>query len=306
MDDLHVVPRFDDSLTYLYTEHTRVDRWETGIALWDEHGIIEVPVASIRLLMLGPGTTVTHAAIEVMAENNCLVVWCGEEMIRFYASGIGGTRSAARVLFQAHLVSHPKAREAVVRRLYSKRFTQPLPPDITIEQLRGMEGQRVRTVYQELSAETGVPWHGRYYDRGRWTRADPINRAISVANSCLYGICHAAILSAGYSPALGFIHTGNQLSFVYDIADLYKTDVSLPVAFRMTAQNPPDLERCVRLAMRDVFRQTRLLDRVIPDIKECLGDNIADESLALYDDDPARPTELWDPNDNPHSQEEAP
>lgn len=293
MTDLHVVPRFDDSLSYLYVEHVRLDQWERSVALWDEEGIVELPVAAVRLLMLGPGTSITHAAVRLLAENNCLVVWCGEEMVRFYAWGIGGTRSARRLLHQAHLLTDPQAHARVVRKMYEKRFERPIPQDISLQQLRGMEGRRVRRTYQELSRATGVPWHGRYYDRGRWRRADPINRAISAANSCLYGLCHAAILSAGYSPALGFIHTGKQLSFVYDIADLYKTDISLPVAFAVTAAEPEELEREVRIAMRDAFRDKRLLDRIIPDIKELLEDETSEEQMHIYDDDPARPARLW-------------
>jgi CRISPR-associated protein Cas1 len=295
MADLHIVPRFDDSLTYLYAEHVRVDRHANSIGLWDADGITEVPVAALRVFMLGPGTSVTHGAIKVLADNNCLVVWCGEEAVRLYACGLGGTRSAARLVDQARLVSDPQARLQVVRRMYAKRLGEIPPADATIEQIRGMEGQRVRETYQRLSRDTGVPWERRSYDRGEWSRADPINRAISAANSCLYGLCHAAILSAGYSPALGFIHTGKQLSFVYDIADVYKTELSLRVAFEVTAKAPPKLERHVRLAMRDAFRSSKLLSRIIPDIRELLADETSEEELEAYQGDPARPSELWSP-----------
>jgi len=252
-------------------------------------------VAALRVLMLGPGTSITHEAVKTLADNNCLVIWCGEEMVRFYAQGMGGTRSARRLIKQAALVSDPQARAAVVRRMYAYRFSEIIPADLTIEQIRGMEGQRVRETYRRLSEATGVPWHSRSYDRNRWGGSDPINRAISAANSCLYGLCHAAILSAGYSPALGFIHTGKQLSFVYDIADLYKTEVSLPAAFRITVEGPGEIERRVRLAMRDAFRETKLIDRIIPDIAQILSDDVPDEELGEYEDDPAKPGRLWGP-----------
>ena len=116
-----------------------------------------------------------------------------------------------------------------------------------------------------------------------------------MANSCLYGLCHAAILSLGYSPAIGFIHTGKQLSFVYDVADLYKTDLALPIAFAAAARNASDLERQVRLAMRDAFRTSRLLGRILPDLRAVLSDETPEDDLAVYDDDPARPAELWAP-----------
>lgn len=294
--DLHLLPKFGDRLTFLYAEHVRVDRHENAIALHDADGMTPVPAASLAVLMLGPGSSITHAAVSVLADNNCLVIWCGEENVRFYAAGMGGTRSASRLIHQAALASNEESRLKVVKRMYRMRFEEELPEDISVEQLRGMEGSRVRTAYARMSAETGIPWSGRCYDRGNWKAADPVNRALSAANSCLYGVCHAAILSAGYSPAIGFIHTGKQLSFVYDIADLYKVDLTIPLAFRMAAENPPQLERSVRLACRDIFRQTRLVERIIPDIKLALDDSDDEDALSVFDVDEALPADLWTPS----------
>ena len=293
--DLHLLPKFRDRLSYLYVEHSIIDRHDNAIAVHDAEGTTPVPVASIAVLMLGPGTKITHGAISVLADNNCLVIWCGEENVRFYACGMGGTRSAAPLIHQARMASDEELRLQVVKRLYKMRFVEELPEDITVEQLRGMEGSRVRTAYARLSAEYGVEWSGRSYDRGNWKSADPVNRALSAANSCLYGLCHAAIISAGYSPAIGFIHTGKQLSFVYDIADLYKVDLTFPLAFRIARENPPQLERAVRLACRDVFRETKLVERIIPDIRLALGES-GDIEASEFDSDEALPADLWTPS----------
>ena len=189
--------------------------------------------------MLGPGTKITHGAISVLADNNCLVVWCGEENVRFYACGMGGTRSAALMIHQAKMASDEKLRLQVVTRLYKMRFVEDVPEDVTVQQLRGMEGSRVRTAYGRLSAEHGIEWSGRSYDRGDWKSADPVNRALSAANSCLYGLCHAAILSAGYSPPSGsYIRASS--SFVYDVA--YKVDLTVPLAFKIAKEPPPHRE----------------------------------------------------------------
>jgi len=177
--------------------------------------------------------------------------------------------------------------------MYLMRLGEHVDVSVTLQQLRGMEGARVRSAYQQIARETGIVWQGRSYDRQAWRSGDPPNRALSAANSCLYGLCHAAILSAGYSPALGFIHTGKQRSFVYDIADLYKLEITVPLAFRMAAQNPPQLERAVRLACRDAFRDTQLMKRIIPDISVALG--VEDELDETFDEDPALPAELWEP-----------
>lgn len=294
MDDLHQLPKFRDALSFLYLEHVRIEQEEKSIAFWDAEGKTPVPVAGLSVLMLGPGTNITHAAIRALADNNCLVIWCGEQSVRFYALGMGGTRSSAAMLRQARLVSDEKLRLEVVKRMYRMRFREKPPGHLTVQQLRGMEGIRVREAYARASRETAVPWSGRSYDRKDWRATDPVNRALSAANSCLYGVCHAGILSVGYSPALGFIHTGKQLSFVYDIADLYKVELTIPLAFRMAGGDSHELERQVRLQCRDVFRESRLIQRIIPDIRHALGDEGGEEEF-VPDEDPALPTELWTP-----------
>lgn len=293
MDDLHELPKFRDQLSYLYIEHSRIDQHEKSIAFYNEKGMVPVPVASLAVLMLGPGTDITHAAIKTLAENNCLVIWCGEENVRFYSYGTGGTRSSLALCHQATMVSDDNKRLEVVKRMYKMRFSEELSENLTIAQLRGMEGIRVRKAYSELSKNYGVPWNGRSYDRGNWRAADPINRAISTGNACLYGLCHAAILSAGYSPAIGFIHSGKQLSFVYDIADLYKVDIVLPLAFSMVALQDADLERNIRLRLRDVFRESKLLKRIVPDIYKVLDQSNELEEV-VFDSDSALPSDLWE------------
>lgn len=297
MKNLRVLPRVRDSWTYLYVEHARIDQESHGICIHDIDGRTYVPCASLSLLMLGPGTSVTHAAISTMAEAGCLVAWVGEQGIRFYAEGMGETRSSSNLLKQAQLWANEDARLKVVRRMYEMRFEESLTPEYTLRQIRGKEGARVRAAYSKASEKHGVPWKGRSYKRDKWDEADPINRAISAANSCLYGVCHAAIVALGYSPSIGFIHTGKMLSFVYDIADLYKIDVTVPLAFEETAQGTDDLESRVRYRCRDAFYEHRLLKRVVQDLTY-LFDEASDEGDAEFDADMAKPSELWDPEGN--------
>lgn len=295
MKDLHVLPKVRDSWSYLYVEHCKIDQEAKAISVHDAQGTVSVPCAALTTLLLGPGTSITHAAIRSLAENGCLVGWTGEESVRFYALGTGETRSARSLLRQAWLVSDPGRRLQVVTRLYRMRFAEPLPEGLTIQQIRGREGIRVRETYAAASRATGVPWTGRSYRRDRWAASDPVNRALSAANSCLYGVCHAAIVSAGFSPALGFIHTGKQLSFVYDVADLYKTEVTIPLAFEIAAEGSTDIEGRVRRACRDVFHARRLLGRIVPDVERALeAGGAADEEV---DVDEALPGGLWDPEE---------
>lgn len=295
MKDLHLLPKVRDSWSYLYVEHCRIDQEDKAIAIHDANGKTPVPCASLAALMLGPGTSITHAAIRALADNGCLVLWTGEGAVRFYAQGMGETRSAANLLRQARLCSIPALRLQVVRRMYQVRFPEPLDPGLTLQQIRGREGIRVREAYARASRETGVEWSGRSYRRQSWESASPVNRALSAANSCLYGVAHAAIVSAGYSPGLGFVHTGKMLSFVYDIADLYKADITIPLAFRMAAEGPDNLESRIRHACRDTFHSEHLLQRIIPDIERVLGGK--DDVAPDFDSDDALPGGLWDPDE---------
>jgi len=294
MRDLHELPKLRDSLTYLYLEHARIEQKYKAVELVDEDGRTMIPAAALTVLMLGPGTSITHAAVKALADNGCLIVWCGEDATRCYAQGGGETRKAYHLLQQAELVSDPRKRYQVVLRMYRYRFDEQLDPGLSLPQIRGLEGVRVREAYAKASREYGVEWHGRRYDRKKWAGGDPINRALSAANALLNGLCHAAIVSGGYSPALGFIHTGKQLSFVYDIADLYKVDVTIPVAFSVVAESEQKVEPRVREACREAFKEHRLLSRILPDIDLLL--DISEEVLVAgqeADSDPARPEALW-------------
>ena len=274
-----------------------------------------VPGSWLAVLLLGPGTSITHEAIKTLSDNGCIVNWVGEKGVRFYAQGSGETRKGYQLMRQAELVSDPAKRMKVVIRMYQYRFGELLSPDLSIEQIRGMEGARIRRAYAVASKEYGVPWSGRFYVRNEWGVADSINRALSAANACLNSLCHTAIVSAGYSPGLGFVHQGKQLSFVYDVADLYKTELTVPLAFRLTAESKEKLETRIRHACRDLFYQELLLGRVIDEIDQMLNlsrkpprapthrqqaDAERDGDLQSTGDDvdidPAQPGALWSPD----------
>ena len=296
MRDLHELPKLRDSLSYLYLEHCRIEQKQKAVEMWDQEGRTMIPAAALTVLMLGPGTSITHAAVKALADNGCLLVWCGEDGMRCYAQGGGETRKAYHLLRQAKLACDPEKRQEVVMRMYRMRFGEELPSNLTLPQVRGHEGVRVRKAYAAASVEYGVSWKGRRYDRRRWGSSDPVNRALSAANALLNGLCHAAIVSGGYSPAIGFIHTGKQLSFVYDIADLYKVEFTIPVAFRTAAESDRQVEKRVRQACREAFRERKLLKRILPDIDRLL--DISEDILAAgsaADDDPALPEPLWEP-----------
>lgn len=290
MNDLHILPKVRESWSYLYLEHGRIDRHDKAIAFHDARGLVPIPCASLMMLMLGPGTTVTHGAVQALADNGCLVAWVGEHGVRFYAHGSGETRSAARLMRQARWWADPVRHQQVVRRLYGFRFSEPIPEELTLQQVRGMEGVRVREAYARASRLTGVPWSGRSYKRREWGAADPVNRALSAANSCLYGVCQAAVVALGYATGLGFIHTGKVLSFVYDVADLYKANVTVPLAFATVAESTSDVESRARLRLRDAFAQKKLLSQIVDDLVRLFD---GDDDVTEFDGDAALPGDLW-------------
>jgi CRISPR-associated protein Cas1 len=278
MKTLHALPRFRDRWSYVYLERGLLDQEAGGLVIHTQDADTPVPIDQLSLVMLGPGINISHAAVKALAANNCLLAWVGDNGIRLYAHSTGGTFSARRLINQAKLASDDESRLAVANRMYQKRFPDNPLAGKSIEQVRGMEGLRVRKAYQTIAAEHHIVWEGRDYSQDDWFRANAANRALSAANACLYGVCHAAIVSAGYSAALGFVHTGKMLSFVYDVADLYKTETTVPLAFRLAATVAKDLERMVRMECRHVFHAYRLMDKILPDIAEVLnaGDDLGE------------------------------
>lgn len=233
--------------------------------------LTHIPVGGIACIMLEPGTRVSHRAAALAARVGTLLVWVGEAGVRLYSSGQPGGARADRLLYQARLALDDGSRLKVVRKMYAMRFNEEPPARRSVEQLRGIEGVRVRKTYQLLAQKFGVKWSGRRYDPEDWDVSDLPNRCLSSATAALYGVTEAAVLAAGYAPAIGFIHTGKPLSFVYDIADIYKFETVVPAAFRVAASSPDNPERAVRHACRDIFRQTKLLERIIPDIETILS-----------------------------------
>jgi CRISPR-associated protein Cas1 len=260
-----------DRVSMIFVQYGQIDVKDGAFVVIDQSGIrTHIPVGSVACVMLEPGTRVSHAAIHLASVVGTLLVWVGEAGVRLYASGQPGGARADRLLYQAKLALDDELRLKVVRKMYAVRFLEEPPSRRSVEQLRGIEGARVRELYKQLAKQYGVDWHARNYDRKEWDAADIPNRCLSAATSCLYGITEAAVLAAGYAPAVGFIHTGKPLSFVYDIADLFKFETVVPLAFRIAAQHPHQPEREVRLACRDLFRSEKILAKIIPLIEEVL------------------------------------
>lgn len=265
-----------DRSSIIFVEKGQLDVIDGAFVLVDANGIrMHIPVGGLAAIMLEPGVRTSHAAVSLAARAGTLLVWVGEAGVRVYAAGQPGGARSDRLLWQCRLAMDEAARLRIVRKMFEMRFGEAAPEKRSVDQLRGIEGARVRTLYDGFARQFGVTWTRRNYNPDNWDISDVPNRALSAATACLYGLTEAAVLAAGYAPAVGFLHTGKPLSFVYDIADLFKFETVVPEAFRIAGQQAKGkltgpVDREVRLACRDAFRRTNLLGRLIPAIEEVL------------------------------------
>ncbi|GLZ38732.1 type I-E CRISPR-associated endonuclease Cas1e [Actinokineospora sp. NBRC 105648] len=287
--------RAQDRLSFVYLEHCVIHRDANAITAQDRRGTVHLPAATLGALLLGPGTTVSQQAMVLLAESGSTAVWVGEHGVRYYAHGRTLARSSRLLEAQAALVSNQTARLRVARQMYAMRFPGEDTSGLTMQQLRGREGARVRRLYRAHSQRTGVAWERRDYDPGDFDSGTPVNKALSAANTSLYGVVHAVIVALGCSPGLGFAHTGHTKSFVYDVADLYKADITIPIAFDVTAAEPADIGSATRRAVRDHMKDGKFLETCVADIKSLLADEgVIEYGPEAFED--ADVVMLWDDN----------
>ncbi len=287
--DLQSLPQLQARMTFLYLEHCKINRDKHTITIIDSEGVVFLPAASICTLLLGPGTSITHQAVELIADTGITIIWIGEKGVRYYASGRPMTHSSSMLIKQAELVSNTRSHIQVARKMYQLRFPDEDVSKLTMQQLRGREGSRIRQVYRNSSRKWGIEWNGRCYKPDDYSSGDDVNKALSSGNACLYGIAHAVIAALGCSPGLGFVHVGHENSFVYDIADLYKAEISIPLAFEIAASHPVDIGSEMRRRTRDAMSKAHLIERMVSDIQKLLsvdGENddvITSDEVFLWD-----------------------
>ena len=290
---LQALPQIGDRMTFLYLEHCQLNREDGAILIRDARGTAAVPAAGISVLLLGPGTNVTHRAMELIGDTGVSVVWVGEHGVRYYAGGRPLTHRSRLLLRQAELVSNQRGHLAVARKMYEMRFPEEDVSAMTMQQLRGKEGSRVRKIYRQAAKRWNIPWSGREFDPDDYQGGSKVNQALSAGNACLYGLALAVIAALGCSPGLGFVHVGHESSFAYDIADLYKAELVIPLAFEIAAQDPEDVGAMMRRRVRDAMAAGRLLERMVRDIRSLLSDD-ADEDGGKQD-----VVYLWDERTEP-------
>lgn len=284
------LPRMEDRATFLYIEHAKVHRVDSAVTIADAKGVVRIPSAIVGVLLLGPGTDISHRAVELLGDTGTALLWVGERGVRYYANGRALARSTRFLMRQAELVTNERSRLRVARAMYQMRFPDEDMSKLTMQQLRSHEGARVRRRYRELSKKYHVSWNKRVYNPDDFAGGDSINQALSAAHVALYGLVHSVIAALGLSPGLGFVHTGHDRSFVYDIADLYKSEITVPIAFSVVAESEEgqDIGKITRLRTRDAFVDGKLLKRMVKDLQTLLEfsseEEIEVEQLSLWDD----------------------
>ncbi|WPF66259.1 MULTISPECIES: type I-E CRISPR-associated endonuclease Cas1e [unclassified Corynebacterium] len=288
--------RMEDRLSFLYVERAILNRADNALTITDKRGVAHVPATALAVVLLGPGTRVTHKAMALLGDAGCSTVWVGERGVRYYAHGRSPAKTARMAQVQARIVSNQRTRLNCARAMYGMRFPGEDVSAMSMAQLRGREGARMKKIYATEAARTGVAWSRRNYDPADFASGDPINRALTAANAALYGITHAVIVGLGFIPGLGVVHTGTDRSFVYDIADLYKAEITIPAAFDAVAAavedgvglsaDAPDLGTDVRRRVRDSVVRTRLMERIVKDLYALMGvtekEDLLDVELKLW------------------------
>ncbi|GAA1074400.1 type I-E CRISPR-associated endonuclease Cas1e [Nocardiopsis metallicus] len=262
--------RVGDRSSFVYLERCVIHREDNAITAEDGEGVRHIPSATIGALLLGPGTRVTHQAMALLGDSGAGVVWVGEHGVRYYSGGRALTRSATLVEAQARAWANKRTRLEVARAMYLKRFPGEVVEGRSRRELLGLEGDRVKACYREHAARTGVEWRGRRFVPGNFEAGDPPNQAVTAAAQCFYGVAQSVVAALGCSPGLGFVHSGHEQSFVLDVADLYKVEVAIPVAFDVAAESEEEVGARTRRVLRDRIHERGLLDRCVDDIKELL------------------------------------
>lgn len=288
--DLRELPMMSDRVSFIYVEHAKINRSDSAITVIDVRGTVKIPAAMIGVLFLGPGTDISHRAVELLGDTGTSMVWVGERGVRQYAHGRALAHSTKLLEKQARLVTNNRSRLQVARKMYQLRFSGEEVGKLTMQQLRGREGARVRSAYRMNAKKYNVPWDGRSYDVDNFEGGSAVNQALSAGNVSLYGIVYSIIVALGLTPGLGFIHTGHDLSLVYDIADLYKAELTIPIAFEIAAESSEneDIGRKTRQRLRDEFVDGKLMARIVKDIQYLLDvdevDEITLDIISLWDD----------------------
>lgn len=274
IEDPRIPQKSRNGLLYVQRCRVTVDNGSMKLAFEEAGTELELPYQRLNALLLGPGSSITHDAVRHCSGHGTCIAFVGSDGTRLYTAPPIFERDADLARQQATWWAGESTRVMVAKRMYAKRFGET-PRTNDADALRGMEAARIKRAYELLAGEYGLSWHGRHYDRANPDKTDIPNLAINHAVTAVEACVAIAVQATATLPPLGFLHEDSAKSWVLDVCDLYRTTVTVPIAFRCARdhQRQPgeSLDRLVRRAVSEHVRRTGFVDQVIDDIKEVLA-----------------------------------
>lgn len=283
----HEQIRLEDRLSFLYLEYCLVRQDRTGVvaisrgeetapgelAAVPEKTRIQLPVGGLAVLMLGPGTSISQPAATSCARAGVVILFTGAGMTNSYCLATPLTSTSKWAIAQARLVSNEARQRDAAVKLYKHQLGLDDLGVTSIKAMRGVEGKIIRNLYKQQAAKHKI----RGFKRDT-NAPDAVNMGLNLANSILYGCAAAACSAIGVNPALGVIHRGNSRSLLFDLADLYKPTVSIPIAFQHAFE--PDFSQRIRQDIRGEIKNRKILANMLAVLMEIL-----EPHLPMRDDD---------------------
>lgn len=280
-----LLTRAKERISLLYIEKARIEQSEYGVQIRQGNKISEIPITTISCIILGPGTTITHRAVSNIAQAGCSICWMGMNQAVFYAYGEPATNKSKNILKQMHYHESKVLHTEIIHKMYNWRYPNDKIKSMTLNKLKGHEGIRVKECYERCAKLYNIDWDGRIYDKFDFEKSDTVNKYISALNNILYAITEAIILIMGYSPAIGFIHTGRINSFVFDISDLFKERLTIPLAFKLTKEYGFFNRDLMIKEFRKEITEQKTIKQMVKYLEELFSDDVSliDAELKIWD-----------------------
>lgn len=261
----HLITRSDSKISFLYIEMAHIEQTDYGVEIVQGKKHSEIPITTINCILLGPGVSITHRAVCNISQAGCTICFVGRDISTFYTYGEPSTRSSKNILKQIKMHENKQSHLDVVHKMYQIRYPDKKLKTKSVEELRGIEGTSVKETYSRCAEKFGVSWSGRVYKPDDFYGQDTTNMYITALNHALYSVVASVIVSLGFNTAVGFIHTGHVNSLVFDISDLYKENITIPLAFELASSCAYDRHKMLA-KFRDTIVQEKFMKKLVNDI----------------------------------------
>lgn len=275
----------DERISLLYVEKAKIEQSEYGVQIRQGSKVSEIPITTISCLILGPGTNITHRAVSNCAQAGCSICWMGMDQAVFYAYGNPTTNKSKNILKQMHYHESKVLHTEIIHKMYNWRYPNEKIKSMSLEELKGFEGKKMKEIYSEYAQKYNIDWNFRNAKLNEFDELDLPNKYLNSINHTLYAITQAIIQIMGYSPAIGFIHTGHMQAFTFDISDLFKEEITIPLAFKLTKEKGYFDRNKMISEYRQFITDKKVIKRMVNYLEELFDNNIStiDTELNIWD-----------------------